>query len=349
MIKLLTLIFIPISRLWEILHKIRRSFYEYGIFKKEYFKVPIISVGNLSFGGTGKTPIVVWLVQYLNQLDKNCVVLSRGYKGSKEKSIGLIKGGQRFRSNPLEFGDEPLLIARKIQNGSVLVGQNRAENLKSKFHELNPDVVVLDDGFQHLKLHRSLNILLFDAMLPIEKYKTFPLGYLREGLDSIKDADAILISRSNLASENKISELINLISQYSRPDVVIARFYYRCIGFYDAFDKKVLSVEEIGGKNVIALSALASPESFYTSLEQLGANIIEKSTYPDHYFFTPEDINDLLVKSTQHLAVIIASEKDMVKIRRVTQDPRILYMGIDIVFHSGEQNLKDLVKEITHR
>src|SRR3989338_50808 len=122
MVRLLTLIFVPISMLWDWLHRIRRSFYEYGVFKKEYFKVPVLSVGNLSFGGTGKTPLIIWLVQYLNSLDKKCLVLSRGYKGQKEKSMGIIKGGQRFRSNPLEFGDEPLLIARKMNLGAVVVG-----------------------------------------------------------------------------------------------------------------------------------------------------------------------------------------------------------------------------------
>jgi tetraacyldisaccharide 4'-kinase len=336
----------PVSNLWESLYRVRRSMYEYGILKKNYFKVPVISVGNLTFGGTGKTPIIIWLVQLCEKLDQEPMVLTRGYKGKLEHSSGIIVGGQRFRSNPKEFGDEPLLISRKMKRGAVVVGKRRSENLKKYFHQVEPDIVLLDDGFQHIQLYRSFNIVLFDASLPLERYQTAPLGYLREGLTALKDADAILISRSDQVEEDKIEMLLEHLSQFHRSDIPIARFKYVPDMLLDCFDKPVMEVDSLKGRNVIALTAIASPDSFYRLLESYGANIVDKVSYPDHYFFTQEDINDLLFKCSQHSAIVVTSEKDMVKIRRVSQDPKIHYINIRVEFMSGEESLVSEIKRI---
>lgn len=336
----------PLSNVWESVYRVRRSMYEYGILKKNYFKVPIISVGNVTFGGTGKTPVIIWLVRLCEELGQRPLVLTRGYKGKLEHSSGMIMGGQRFRSNPKEFGDEPLLISRKMKQGAVVVGKKRSENLKKYFHDVGPDVVLLDDGFQHIQLYRSLNIVLFDASLPIERYKTAPMGYLREGLTSLKDADAILISRADQVAEEKIEALLELLSIYHRSDIPIAKFKYIPDKVLDCLDKPVMEVSQLSGVKVIALTAIASPDSFYKLLETYGAQIVEKVSYPDHYFFSLDDINELLFKCTQHSAIIVTSEKDIVKIRRVTQDSRINYININVSFMSGEQELTKSIKRI---
>lgn len=323
----------------------RRSFYEYGIFKKDYFKVPVLSVGNVTFGGTGKTPLIIWLTTKLEENGLVPAVLTRGYKGDLEKKSGIIKGGQRFRSNPQEFGDEPLLISQRLKKGAVIVGKRRAQNLKKYFHEVSPDVVLLDDGFQHIQLYRSFNIVLFDALLPLERYKTAPLGYLREGLSSLKDADAILISRANQAPAEKVEELLNMLSQHHRSDVIIGKFAYKSTGLYDCFYNKRMEVESLKGKKVIALTAIASPESFYKMLEIEGAEIIDRIDYPDHHYFSEKELNEILLQATRNEAIIMTSEKDMVKIRRVSQDPRIFYMNIEVEFQSGEEELWSGIKK----
>lgn len=336
----------PTSLLWGALYRIRRSFYEYGILKKDYFKVPIISIGNVTFGGTGKTPMIIWLTNRMEEFGLVPAILTRGYKGELEHKSGIIKGGQRFRSNPKQFGDEPLLISRKMKKGAVIVGKRRAENLKKYFSDVEPDVVLLDDGFQHIQLYRSFNIVLFDASLPLERYKTAPLGYLREGLTSLKDADAIVISRADQVPEEKIENLLDMLSNYNRRDIPIAKFKYIPSGAFDCFDKKILKMDELKDRNIIVLSAIASPDSFYHLLEGYGANIVEKVVFPDHYLFTQEDLNNVLIKSAKHNATIITSEKDMVKIRRVVQDERILYVNISVSFMSGENQLLSSVKKV---
>ncbi|MCO4754077.1 MAG: tetraacyldisaccharide 4'-kinase [Bacteriovoracaceae bacterium] len=337
----------PVSKLWESVYRIRRSFYEYGIKKKEYFKVPIISVGNVTFGGTGKTPLIIWLVNKLEDDYKMTpVVLTRGYKGSLENKSGIIKGGQRFRSNPQEFGDEPMLISQRLKSGAVIVGKRRAQNLKKYFHEVLPDVVLLDDGFQHIQLYRSYNIVLFDALLPLDRYKTAPLGYLREGLTSLRHADAILISRSDQVDEEKLEALLALLRPYHRPDTVIGKFKYIPTGLYDCYYNKKMEVDQLKGRKVVALSAIASPEAFYKMLENAGAEIVDKIDYPDHHFFSDEELNSILLSATKNDALVMTSEKDMVKIRRVSQDPRILYLNISVDFLSGEQEFLSGIKKV---
>ena len=338
----------PLSNLWESVYRVRRSLYEYGILKKSYFKVPVISVGNLTFGGTGKTPTIIWLVQFCEQLNLKPMVLTRGYKGKLEHSSGIIQGGQRFRSNPQEFGDEPLLISRKMKTGAVVVGKRRSENLKKYFHQVGPDVVLLDDGFQHIQLYRSLNIVLFDASLGLERYKTAPMGYLREGLTALKDADAIVISRADQVAEEKIEGLLDLLAQYHRRDIPVAKLKYVPDRILNCFDRPVMEIDELKDKNIIALTAIASPESFYRLLESYGANLVEKVSFPDHYFFTQEDINEVLFKCSHQDAIIVTSEKDIVKIKRVSQDPLIHYLNIRVDFMSGEEQLTSAIKRILH-
>lgn len=336
----------PISSLWEGVYRMRRSFYEYGFLKKEYFKVPIVSVGNVTFGGTGKTPLTVWLIRKLEGYGLDIAVLTRGYKGNLEHKSGIIKGGQRFLSNPHEYGDEPLLISKCMKRGAVIVGKRRAQNLKKYFDDVQPDVVLLDDGFQHIQLYRSFNLVLFDALLPIERYKTMPLGYLREGLTSLKDADAILISRADQASEEKINELLTLLKKYHRKDIPIGKFKYEPTEIVNSFDEKVLELSELKGRKVIALTAIASPESFYRLLESYEADIVDKLTFSDHYFFNHEDINQILLKCVQHNAIVVTSEKDMVKLRKVTKDSRIVSINIGIKFLSGEKEILSPIRKI---
>jgi tetraacyldisaccharide 4'-kinase len=329
----------PLSFTWEWGYRIRRSFYEYGVFKKKIFKVPVISVGNLSFGGTGKTPMIVWLTDWLIEKGLTPVVLTRGYKGQLEHSSGLLKSGQKFRLNPFDYGDEPLMISNKMKKGAVIVGKRRAENLMKYFSEVHPDVVLLDDGFQHLQIFRSFNIVLFDATMPLNLYKVAPLGYLREGLTALKDADALIISRADMVTEEKLRKLKTTISAYFHHKPTLALTRYRPLGVYDVHDNYIFSIHELKGLKTIAVTAIATPDSFYRYLESYGVEIAEKVSFPDHYFFTPEDVNDLLIKASQLSAIIVCSEKDMVKMKRVSLDSRILFTKVKVEFMSGEQEL----------
>lgn len=334
-----SIILLPLSFLWERFYRLRRSFYEYGILPKKVFKVPVISVGNLSFGGTGKTPLIIWLSNWLNERNLSPVILTRGYKGQLEHSSGLLKSGQKFRLNPVDYGDEPLMISNKLKHGAVIVGKKRAENLEKYFAETHPDVVLLDDGFQHLQIHRSYNILLFDATMDFARYKVAPMGYLREGMSSLKNADAIIISRSDIVEKSQLNELTTFLKSQFHHEPVFAFTRYLSEGIFDVKDNLKYEINDVENLRVIAVTAIASPESFYKYLEGLGVEICEKVNYPDHYFFELEDINNLLLRASQLSAIILCSEKDMVKIKRVSSDPRIMCTKVKVDFINGENEL----------
>lgn len=332
-------VFAPLSFSWEWVYRIRRSFYEYGVLKKRVFKVPVISVGNLSFGGTGKTPTIIWLAEWLISKNLTPVVLTRGYKGQLEHSSGLLKSGQKFRLNPFDYGDEPLMISNKMSRGAVIVGKKRADNLMKYFSDVHPDIVLLDDGFQHLQIYRGFNIVLFDATMPLNLYKVAPQGYLREGLTALKDADAIILSRADMVTEEKLQKLLLTLKEFYHHDPVIALTRYEPLGVYDVYDKYVFSINELKNLRAIAVTAIASPDSFYKYLDSFGVTITEKISFPDHYFFTPEDVNELLIKASQQSAIILCSEKDMVKMKRVSLDSRILFTKVQVDFIKGENEL----------
>lgn len=342
------LLLYPFSFIWEWVYRLRRSFYEYGIFSKTTFKVPVISVGNVTFGGTGKTPTIIWLADFFAAREKNPVVLTRGYRGQLEHSSGLLVSGQKFRLNPFDYGDEPLMISNKIKRGAVIVGKRRAQNLMKYFHQVKPDVVLLDDGFQHLQIHRSFNIILFDATMPFSRYEVAPLGYLREGMTALKDADAIMISRADLVSSETLDKLKNFLQQYYHHKLPIALTTYHPVGVFDVHDKYIYSTHELKGKKAIAVTAIASPESFYQNLANFGIEIVEKVSFPDHYFFKPEDINDLLLKAAQQSAIILCSEKDIVKMKRVSLDSRLLFIKVKLEFLSGEEELSSALSKVLH-
>lgn len=345
--KFITFLFLkPLSKTWEFVYRTRRAFYEYGFLKKEYFKVPIISVGNLSFGGTGKTPMIIWLANYFEDHGFVPLVLTRGYKGALEHKSGFLKAGDRFRTDPELYGDEPLLISSKMKKGTIVIGKKRSENLKKYFKKFNPDIVLLDDGFQHIKLYRSLNIVLFDALMSFDKYKTAPLGYLREGLSSLKNADVIVITRSDQVDSEKLFQLENMLRPHLRQDIPVCKTKYRASGIFDCYDRKTLENESLKDVPVIALSAIASPESFYLLLESYGAKILEKISFDDHHFFTVEEIESILERATLNKALVVMSEKDMVKVKKIYQDPKLQYLSIDVEFVSQEEEFLNSIRKL---
>lgn len=342
---ILSFILIPVSFLWEWIYRLRRVFYSFGIFNYTEFCVPVISVGNLSFGGTGKTPFTIWLGNYLNSRKKKVMVLMRGYKGRLENSSGILRTGGKLGFNPFDYGDEALLFARKLNNASVLVGKNRVRNLERYFDSEQPDVVLLDDGHQHLKLGRNLNIVMFDALSPLSRYKVAPRGYLREGFDALSDADFIVIGRSDLVSRKKIESLKSLINSKLKKEVPFAEIFYAPKGVFNGNFIEAFSIPELVGKKVYLISGVASPESFFTLIAEMGAKIIERYVYPDHYFFASKEMEKHYKAATEMGAVVLTTEKDVVKMRRVIEGEKIYYIDIQVEFKKGEKELISKLEE----
>lgn len=335
----------PLSLLWDFIYRFRRYLYNYGYIHSESYALPVISVGNITFGGTGKTPFTIWLTKQLSKRSLAPVVLTRGYKGKLEHKHGIIEAKKSFKYNPVDFGDEPLLIARRLKKGAVIVGKKRYLNFNHYFDHVKPDVAILDDGFQHLKINRNLNIVLFDALLPSSQYNVAPKGYLREGMTSLKDADAIVISRSNQVHEQVLQALEEKICQFTRADVIWSHIYYRPLGIFNANYEKVYDLDELKGRKVFACAAVANPNSFFKQLEELGMVVIDRAVFPDHYFFTLDDVLNFMKRAEENDAIIITSEKDIVKIRKISSEIEVYYMEIEVAFKKGEEDFKSLMKK----
>lgn len=335
----------PIAFLWESVYFIRRAFYDYGIFKQASFEVPIISIGNLSFGGTGKTPFTLWLATYLQQKQNRVMILMRGYKGKLEHKSGLIHAGKKINPDPIDFGDEAILLARRLENATIVVGKKRSENLQYYFPTVEPDVVLLDDGHQHIKLKRKLNIVLFDATMPLYKYHVAPLGYMREGFTSLKDADLIVIGKADQASREKINALKNLIKPYLPYQIKFAEVGFKPSGFYNSSYDLVLNLEAIKDKKVILIAGVANPQSFFKLVENLGAEILVTEAFPDHHYFKKEELDALISYAKNEDAYIITTEKDIVRTKNVIDDEVILFLQVELDFYSGEEDTKKIIDQ----
>jgi tetraacyldisaccharide 4'-kinase len=342
------LFLLPLSWVWEFVHNIRRIFYDYGILKQYSFHVPVISIGNLTFGGTGKTPFTLWLAKFLATENKNVMILMRGYKGKLEHEGGVIEAGKKFNPDPYIYGDEALLYARHLENATIVVGKKRSENLSFYFPQYSPDVVLLDDGHQHIKIKRKLNIVLFDALMPLREYKVAPMGYMREGFHALKDADFVAIGRSDQISSEELTALKNLLEPHISPDITIAECGNTPIGLFNGVGTFKYSLEELPKLKIIAICGIGNPHSFYKLLEKLGAAILMKETFPDHHFFTLAEIKTILELAKRENAIIVTTEKDMVRLKKIIDDEAILYLGVELKFFSGEEKIKNMIRETLH-
>jgi len=325
---------------------VRRSFYLFGIFKQHEFKVPIISVGNLTFGGTGKTPFTMYLSKYFIEKKKRVLILMRGYKGRLEKGSGLLTAGKKLGFNPFDFGDEALLLAKNLENTSVAVGKNRVLNLRKYFDEVSPDIVILDDGHQHLKLKRNINVVLFDAMLPLSSYKVAPSGYLREGLGALNAADIVIVNRVDQVRLDKVEALKNKIKKYLNPGVPVLDASYVASGIYDKENRFIAPCTFLKGKNIICFAGIAGPESFFKLVETIGGNILDKIVYPDHHSYDQEDIKILHEMAKDKSAICLTTEKDIVKVRSLPQSENIKYLEIKLSFADGAESLYKMLDEL---
>lgn len=335
-----------LSTIWESIYRLRRFCYDYGIIHQHSFHVPIISIGNLTFGGTGKTPVTLWIAEYAAKKKKSALILMRGYKGQLENKHGLIKSNSKMAPDPVQFGDEALLYARKLKNASVVVGKRRAQNLAFYFPEEKPDVVLLDDGHQHIQIKRNLNVVLFDLTQPLDIYQVAPLGLMREGFSALKDADIIILGKADLVDEKKKNELRKILKPHIPYRTPVAEIRYAPIGLSDSTYSVKMNLSELKGKKVVCLAGIASPKSFFQMVEELGANILITESFPDHHYFKIEELKGFIDFAKNEDAIILTTEKDIVRIKQIVDDPIFYYLDIRVEFIKGENEMHQLLDKL---
>lgn len=292
-----------LRRAFSFLHqtgcRIKNGLYALGIKRAARAPLPVLSVGNLSFGGTGKTPLALEILAYLRALGLKPALISRGYRGRWERSGGIVPAGGGGPGAWRDAGDEPALAARKLPGIGVFVGKSRLASCR-KARDMGFQVAVLDDGFQHRRLERDLDIVLFD---PAES------SFLREPLSSLKRTDLILVR-----DECPASRPLGRAARFIRRDKA---YSYKTVpdGLVYPDGRAAFPQEHLKGKKVLAFCGIARPDRFFELLEASGARVVRRFSFPDHFSYPPEALMKIRGAFEESGAdVAVTTEKDAVKL-----------------------------------
>ncbi len=260
--------------------------------------VPVVSVGNLTTGGTGKTPVVCFLAKWFRSRDVRVAIVSRGY------------GRGQADSN-----DEALELYARLPDVPHVQDPDRVAAARIAVEELEAQVILMDDGFQHRRLHRDLNIVLIDATVPFGYGFLLPRGLLREPLSSLKRADLVILSRCDCVEKTQLQKIEQEIRGYSETLSIIQSAHVPA-ALMEHPDKEI-SVTTLQGENIAVFSAIGNPEAFKTTLKQCGANIVDSRELPDHDPYEPETVESLRtwILSLKHsVSRVVCTHKDLVKL-----------------------------------
>jgi len=287
------------------------------LFKRKKISCPVISVGNITLGGTGKTPTVIQIAGLLLRNNGRPAVVSRGYGRKDVAETIVVSDGNSVLVDTRLGGDEPVLIGSKLAGIPVIVGKNRYQAALLALQLFKPDVIVLDDGFQHVQLKRDLDIVLLDSGNPFGNGRLFPAGILREPPNALRRADAVLITKMDNATDLKA--LKETIQRNTRARIFTSRQVPVDLIDYRSNDIKQLSA--LRGSKVLALSGIARPDSFTGLLASLGADIVATCTYPDHFDYQKSDLAAVFQKAAdEKISMIVTTEKDAIRLQNLHAD-----------------------------
>ncbi|MBI5787440.1 MAG: tetraacyldisaccharide 4'-kinase [Candidatus Schekmanbacteria bacterium] len=289
---------------------VRLFLYDKGIFPSHRLPVKVVCVGNITVGGTGKTPAVIQIAGLLQKNGLKVGIISRGYKRSGEEAVLAVCDGNKLLADWHQAGDEPYLLANEL-NVPLLVGKNRyAAGCGALAY--NPDVLILDDGFQHLKLQRDINLLLINASNPFGNGYTLPAGILREPLTAVKRADVVLLSKADKIAN--LPQLHNLIRTYN-PTSPIFHAAHKPVGLVEVITRQDYKLDWPANKRVAVLSAIGDPASFKNLLVDLGAEVVSENHFPDHHDFLPDELGKVEQQAIETgCMAIITTAKDALRL-----------------------------------
>ena len=296
-----------LSLLYSLALRMRAFAYGVGLLRSRKLSRPVVSVGNLTVGGTGKTPMVSWLASYLMGKGKRVVVLSRGYGGSSRGEIRLVSDGKTILLSPEEAGDEPVLLAKTVPGLAVVIGADRYRAGMYALETLKPDIFILDDGFQHIRLQRDLNILLTDSRRPFGNGFTLPAGLLREPVSAAGRADVVIATRtaSGMSIENPV------------PGKPFAMAAHALEGIIPLEGGALAPFSRLKGLRVMAFSGIADPGSFFDALEREGVPLVATLAFPDHSTYGDEELAAICrLRDTSDISILITTGKDAVKLSK---------------------------------
>ncbi|MBA4422518.1 MAG: tetraacyldisaccharide 4'-kinase [Syntrophus sp. (in: bacteria)] len=286
---------------------LRNGLYDRGLFREMRLPCPVVSVGNITVGGTGKTPTAILLAKLLREKGHRPAVLSRGYGARMKAPVNVVSDGNRILMGWHEAGDEPVLIARSVPGVPVLTGPRRLLTARAAIGDFGADVLILDDAFQHRALYRDLDIVLIDATRPFGNGRLLPGGPLREPAEALGRAHLLIrTGGGNGGAEQPLPE---------SPERPSFRGFHRSLGIMEGGTDRLIPAASLQGQKVCAFAGIGRPEAFRRSLDEWNPEIVSFRTFPDHHPYSRPDLDSLRRLAAKTGADrIITTEKDGIRL-----------------------------------
>lgn len=311
---------------YSIVIRLRNFLYEKNWLKSHRADAIVISVGNITAGGTGKTPLVIWICKFLQNKNVLCAILTRGYKAQ-----GTI--------------DEPAVLAESCPQAKVIVNPSRVEAAAEAVNKFGAKILIMDDGFQHRRLARDLDIVTIDATCPFGYGKVLPAGLLREPVTSLKRADAAVLTRCDQVSESEISRIEQELRSVNL-NMMIARSIHNPTYAKSAAGERI-TIERLRSRKIFAFCGIGNPEAFLSTIRSIGVNLVGSKIYDDHHNYTDGDVDDIHNQADGLGAdLILSTQKDHTRcaIHNAKCGIHFAYLAIELKFISGEDRITHLIE-----
>ncbi len=334
---------VRLSTVYGWITGVRCWLYEKQILKQKRLPCFVISIGNIAVGGTGKTPMAIFLAEQLRQMNKTCVVVSRGYKGRYQGPALAVSDGTRLLSDAVQAGDEPLMMAR-LKQFPVVVGKNRYTAGKLALDLFSPDVLILDDGFQHLGLGRDLDLLLLDGTAPLGNSRLLPAGRLRESFDTaVKRADAVIFTRCDDQSQSRNASHFGCLDvKRFRTQMPSFRTFHQpmvCTVITQEKQTGPVPIETFAGRTALLFSGIAGNTGFYQTVARYGIKVKDHLEFKDHYRYKGSDFDRINACAGKiGVDLIMTTQKDWAKLSDGIQwASDLVVIGIQIQFEQPDR------------
>ena len=351
----LTAILYVFSKIYALLVDLKLWGYRQGIFSRKKLDCFVISLGNVTVGGTGKTPTAQRLASDIRDMGYKVVILNRGYRAKWHGKVGIVSDGQRLHMTAADAGDEAFMLAKHLPKVPVLIGADRSVTGQYAIENFGAEVAILDDGFQHWQLERDMDILLVDAVNVFGNGYMLPRGTLREPISHISRADVCLLTKVDQAAEGSREYIRDTVHRYNDGAQIVEsihepRRFIPLADWYVDIAGEGVDVNQMRGRKIMAVSAIGNPASFEQTLSDLGVIIIESLRYPDHHDYSMLEMSDILRQAENMGAeAIVITEKDAVKIPmevvHAGSTVPVYVICVEVNFQAGKDEFKALLAE----
>jgi len=333
--------------------RFRNNAFDNGTLRQLRLPCPVISVGNLTVGGSGKTPMTILLAQMLMQAGFAPAVISRGYKGKSEKTGGVVSDGRNVLLGPDQAGDEPFMMAIKLRDVPFLVGADRYAMGKLAVNRFSPDVIVLDDAFQHRRLYRDIDLVLVDATVGFGNGYLLPRGILRETKQALRRADAIALTRADEPAPQLESEISKIVPRLPVFRSVNRPFLY---GIARAGQELPVHLDRsaaaegfrfLQSASVLGFSGIARSTEFQRMITDMAGRLVDFLEFPDHYYYTKDDWLRM-IRRAKDLSVdyLITTQKDYARLQGGKETPvDMVVVGICMEFGPDREAFWDFIRK----